>query len=90
MKITGLKNAIGTYRRVNSGGPYSPHYGYLMFDTESGHIWCDEFCDFSHSWYVDYNGDTSVINLAYAMCKDGVDRITMKTVKDYILTHFSN
>ena len=32
MKITGVKKAVGTYKRANSGGYYRSSYGALMVD----------------------------------------------------------
>lgn len=48
MKIKGLKTAVGDYKRANKEGYYSPRYGYLMFDRESGEIWTDEFYSLGH------------------------------------------
>jgi hypothetical protein len=56
MKITGVKKAVGTYKRANSGGYYCSSYGALMVDMSKGYVWCDEFSDrFSYIAYDDEN-----------------------------------
>lgn len=56
MKITGVKKAVGTYKRANSGGYYRSSYGALMVDMSKGYVWCDEFSDrFSCIAYDDEN-----------------------------------
>lgn len=42
-KIVGLKKTVGAYQKLNEGGFYSPHYGELMYDKDSGKLWTDEF-----------------------------------------------
>ena len=81
-KITGFKKAIGEYRRCNSGDPYDPHYGILMFDFKSGELWVDEFVASDHSSYTNYRSNT-IINLSFLMTEDGYE-VNMKNVKKYI------
>ena len=49
MKITGLKKAIGDYRCFNAGGRFSPEYGRLMYDKETGELWTDYFYSLGHN-----------------------------------------
>lgn len=53
IKITGVKKAVGTYKRANSGGPYHDNYGVIRVDRNTGEVWCDEYAS-SNSWTV-YN-----------------------------------
>ena len=72
MKIKGLKKAVGDYQRVNSDGPYSPCYGEIMLDAETGEIWTmenryiisgyvDEIQEFNNgirtAYIIDQNGE---------------------------------
>ncbi len=54
IKITGVKKAVGDYKRLNKGGYYSPHYGNLMIDRDTGEVWTDEYYDISHKSYTVY------------------------------------
>ena len=86
MKIKGLKKAIGDYKRANAGGQFSPRYGRLMFDTSDGEIWTDEFYSIGHNEWKEYHSDTveRIDNDEYFFDKG----VTMKTVKEYITTHY--
>ena len=84
-KITGFKRAIEEYHRCNSGGCYSPHYGFLMFDFDSYELWTDEFWDLAHSWYTQYHSKT-IINLGFEMREDNLE-VNMVNVKKYIEKH---
>ena len=86
MKIKGIKKAVGEYQRANSEGYYSPRYGKLMFDTETGEVWTDEFYSLGHNEWKEYHS-AAVINLGGRMAEEEID-VNMKTVKEYILTHF--
>lgn len=56
MKITGVKKAVGTFKRANEGGFYRSTMGVLMVDCSTGYVWCDEFSDrFSYIAYDDEN-----------------------------------
>lgn len=88
MKIKGLKKAVGEYQELNKGGAYSPHYGLLMFDISTGELWTDEFYSLGHSSFISYESD-SIVNLGKMMLDENNNaKITMKTVKDFICTHF--
>lgn len=78
MKFTGLKKAVGEYNRANEGGIYSPRYGYLMYDMQTGEIWTDEFYSLGHNEWKEYHSD-SIINLGAIMEREGV-KISMKNV----------
>ena len=84
MKINGLKKAVGTYKRVNGGGHYSPHYGNLMYDKATGKLWCDEYYDFGRGSYTAYGSD-DIINIGAKMDDAGI-AINMQNVKKYIET----
>lgn len=82
MKIKGLKKAVGDYREYNGGGKYSTRYGILMYNKSTGELWTDEFYDFSHRSYIQYN-DESIMCLCKAMADSGLE-VTMKNIKRYI------
>lgn len=86
MKITGLKNAIGDYKRANEGGAYSNKYGYLMFDTSDGEIWTDEFYSVGQNEWKEYHSD-SIINLGKMMNEHNIE-INMKNTKEFIVKEF--
>ena len=87
MKITGLKKAVGTYKRVNAGGYYSSHYGNLMYDKTTGKLWCDEYCDWGRGDCTIYR-DKNIVNLSAAMDNCGID-VNMQNVKQYITSNFN-
>lgn len=82
VKIKGLKKAVGDYQRLNCGGYYSPTYGVLMFDTEDGSLWTDEFYSLGHNSWKVYHSD-SIINLGDLMVERGMI-VNMKNVKYFI------
>lgn len=82
MKIKGLKKAVGDYHRFNSGGYYSPEYGILMYDKESGEIWTDQFYSLGHNSWIEYHGD-SIVYLGKMMGERGLE-VNMKNVKEFI------
>ena len=86
MKIKGLKKAIGDFKRANAGGQYSPRYGRLMFDKSTGKIWTDEFYSIGHNQWIEYPSDSieRIDNDEYFFYKG----ISMKTVKEYVITHY--
>lgn len=86
MKIKGLKSAVGDYKRFNSDGRYSPEYGLLMFDAETGEVWTDQYFDASHGSWKNYNSAT-VFNLG-RMMQDRYIEISMKNVKEFIEANF--
>lgn len=61
-KIVGLKKCVGSYKRLNSKGRYSPHYGIIMFDLSSSEIWTDEFYSLGHRSWKEYT-NRSIIPL---------------------------
>lgn len=81
-KIKGLKKAVGEYRRANAGGYYSPRYGYLMFDKNTGEIWTDEFFSLGQNSWKEYHSD-SIINLGRLMGEKNMD-VTMKNIKQFV------
>lgn len=86
MKIKGLKKAIGDYKRVNAGGYYDPHYGFLMYDKSTGEIWTSEFYDFGHNSYIAYN-DPDIVNLGRMMNENEIE-INMANTKKFIAENF--
>lgn len=82
MKIKGLKKAVGEYQRLNAGGYYSPHYGCLMYDTEDGTIWTDEFYSFGHNSWKVYDSK-SIVNLGRLMAEQGIP-VSMANVKEFV------
>lgn len=86
LKITGLKKAIGEYKRYNAGGYYSPRYGYLMFDKSTGELWTDEFYSLGHNSWNEYHSE-DVINLGAMMAENGLE-INMQNVKEFIAENF--
>lgn len=82
MKIIGLRKAVGDYRRANADGYYSPRYGYLMYDTDNGHIWTDIFFDTGHNSWTQYHSD-SIIDLGKYMADLGMP-VTMANVKKIV------
>lgn len=62
MKITGIKKAVGEYKRANAGGSYSSIYGHLMLDRSNGEVWTDQFCSIGHNSWTQYHDD-AIINL---------------------------
>lgn len=57
MKIKGLRNAVGDYRRANAEGPYSPRYGIMYLNRETGELWTVEYYDLGHSWHTVYHNE---------------------------------
>ena len=86
MKLIGLKKAVGDYKKLNAGGYYSPHYGYIMFDKSSGKLWTDEFYDLGHNSWINYN-DKNIINLGAIMSREEIG-VNMQNVKKYIAENF--
>ena len=82
MKITGIKKAVGEYKRANKGGYYSARYGRLMLDRSTGEVWCDEFYSLGHEDFKVYASE-SIVNLGREMSCNGYGEITMKTVREY-------
>lgn len=81
MKIKGIKKAVGEYNRANAGGYYSPRYGYLMLDCETGEVWTDEFYSLGHNEWKQYHSN-AVVNLGNYIGGDDKD-INMATVREY-------
>lgn len=88
MKITGLKKAVGDYKRANAGGPYSPLYGNLMFDSDTGEVWTDTFCDLGHNSWKEYQSD-SIVCISKPLERMGF-LVTMENVKKHIESNFPN
>lgn len=86
MKIKGLKQAVGDYKRANREGANSPRYGYLMFDKEDGKIWTDEFYSLGQNEWKEYHSDT-IVNLGSKMVEQDID-INMNNVKEFIQNNF--
>ena len=64
--IKGIKKAVGDYQRLNAGGAYSPHYGVMMLNKETGEIWTDEFYSLGHNSWKEYK-DKNIMNLSAYM-----------------------
>lgn len=86
LKLQGLNTAIGNYHRANSGGPYSPRYGYLMLDKSTGLIWCDEFYSLGHNEWISYHS-SDIINLGIIMENQGYE-IDRESVKEFCFIHY--
>ena len=86
MKITGLKKAIGEFKRANAGGYYSPRYGLLMFDKTSGELWTDEFYSIGHNSWKEYHSEY-IVNLGAMMAENGIE-VNMQNVKSFIAENF--
>ena len=80
-KITGIKKAVGEYKRANEGGYYSASYGILMLDRSTGEVWCDYFCSLGHNEWKVYH-DAAIIDLGREIEQSG-DSVSMKTVREY-------
>lgn len=81
MKITGIKKAVGEYKRANSEGWSSPWYGNIMLDREDGHVWTDVFYSLGHNEWMEYRSP-SIIDLGHWMNMQDEDAvINMQTVK---------
>ena len=81
MKIKGIKKAVGDYQRANAGGYYSPQYGNLMLDLETGELWTDEFYSLGHNQWKEYKSD-KIIDLGKRIEAKGLE-VNMKNVKEY-------
>ena len=83
IKITGVKKAVGTFRRANEDGYFSPSYGELMLDRSTGEVWTDTFYSLGHNEYKVYH-DPAIINLGHeiAMTSEFPVEINMKIVKE--------
>ena len=86
LKLQGLNKAIGDYHRANSGGPYSPRYGYLMLDKSTGEIWCDEFYSLGQNEWISYHSP-DIINLGLIMENQGYE-INRESVKEFCFIHY--
>lgn len=88
MKIQGLRKAVREYKDANSGGYYSPHCGYLMYDKSTGELWTDEFWSIGHNEWMEYHSD-DIINIGGEMIGEGIE-INERTVKEYIINNYIN
>ena len=88
-KIKGLKKAVGEYQWANSQGTYSPWYGCLMFDKNTGELWTDTFYSLGHNEWKEYH-DSDVVNLGSMMAEEAPYEyvVSMKAVKEFIFKHF--
>lgn len=86
LKLRGLKEAIGDYRRANRGGHYSPQYGYLMLDASDGKIWTDEFYSLGRNEWKQYHSE-SIVNLGRMMDERDI-KINMANVKKFVEENF--
>lgn len=73
IKITGLKRAVGEYKRANAGGRYSPRYGRLMLDRDTGELWVDEFYSLGHNAWKVYRDKAIVDIISYIRIYNVVD-----------------
>lgn len=65
IKITGIKKAVGDYRRANADGFFSPRYGVLMIDRSTGEVWTDEFYSLGRNEWKEYH-DAAICDLINA------------------------
>lgn len=79
-KVKGVKKAIGDYNRANKGGVYSPRYGYIMLDRESGEVWTDEFYSLGRNEWKQYHSP-HVVNLSGYMAERGIS-VNMTNVRE--------
>lgn len=86
IKITGLKKSVGDYQSLNAGGHYSPWYGKLMLDRDTGELWTDSFYNIGHNQWKEYH-DKSIIDIVKWANFNGFDtqKVTMKCVKGWAL-----
>jgi len=82
VKIKGLKKAVGKFQRANEDGPWSSHYGYLMYDSSDGQLWTDEFESIGHNSWNEYHSST-IVNLGGLMAQHGMT-VSMKNVREFI------
>lgn len=82
IELTGLKKAVGEYKKYNKGGAYSSEYAYLMLDKATGEVWTDYFCSLGHNDWKEYH-DSNIINLGAKMAERGID-VTMENVKKFV------
>lgn len=89
MQITGLKKAVGDYKRYFEASKHSCFYAFLMFNKDTGALWCDSFCDISRKSSRQYK-DPAILNLGSFMESHNVDmdKISMKLVKTFIFEYF--
>ena len=85
-KIKGLKKAVGDYQRANSEGFYSPRYGRLMYDSEDGQLWTDEFYSLGHNEWKEYHS-SSIVNLGAMMAEREIP-VNMANVRQFIAENF--
>lgn len=84
IKISGLKKAVGDNKRANADGAYSPRYGYMMLDRNTGEVWTDEFYSLGRNSWKEYH-DPAIINLISFISERVQEdfHVTMETVKEY-------
>lgn len=89
MKITGLKRAVGDYKRYFDVSKRSCFYAFLMFDTSTGALWCDSFCDITRKSRRKYK-NPAIIDLGKVMDSHNIDMetLSMKQVKLFIYEHY--
>lgn len=86
MRIHGLKAAVGEYLRANVEGYYSPKYGYLMYNMDSGELWVDEYYSVGRTSRKIYQSK-SIVNIGEMMIDKGID-VSMRGVRDFIANEF--
>ena len=74
------KKAVGDYNRANKGGVYSPRYGYIMLDRESGNVWTDEFYSLGRNDWKQYHSP-HIVNLSGYMAERGIS-VNMANVRE--------
>ncbi|MCD7772915.1 MAG: hypothetical protein LUH08_02525 [Ruminococcus sp.] len=62
MEIKNLTKAVKDYNEYNKGGLFSPEYGRLMFDMDTGELWTDRFYDLGHNEYNVYHS-SNIVNI---------------------------
>ena len=71
-QLLGAHKAVQEYKKYNANGLFSPEYGYLMLDCESGELWTDYFYSLGHNMWKEYHND-SIVNLGSVMQEQSIE-----------------
>lgn len=88
VKLKNLRKAVGDYQTCNKGGIYSPRYGVLMLDPETGELWCDEFYSLGHNSFSVYH--SPVVYLSKRINEIDGCYVDMKGVKNFVNANYPN
>ena len=93
MDVKTLKAKVDYFNECNAGGQYSSRDAYLMFDCNTGDVWCDEFCNYGHNDWIRYDDD-SIFNIVTDMHEKSFvfdkfpDKVTAKAVRQFINVYY--